>query len=106
MVVEFFQSNQAFKWPTSVQPQKPQRTSPLPEVIVFLDGKPLAFHGYAAPVLSGLLDCSKEKSELPENRYGALRIRFDGMRSLAGGSGRRASHSAVSGESALAFLRR
>lgn len=27
MVVEIFRSNQAFKWPTSIQPQKPQWNS-------------------------------------------------------------------------------
>ena len=106
MVVEFFHSNQAFKWPTSLQPRKPQSTTLQPEVIVFLNGKLLALRGHAISVLNRRLNCSEEKGDLRENCYRDLRMRFDGMRNLAGISGRRTSHSAVNGESALAFLRR
>jgi hypothetical protein len=76
-----------------------------PEVIVFYENL-CACHGYASAVLNGLPGCSEEKDELPENYYRAFRMRLDGMRSLGGISGRRTSHSAVNGESALAFLRR
>ena len=105
MVVEFFTANQALKGPTRAQPQKPQTIAGKPEVIVFPDGTRMRFT--AARDFAWATGKQEERrANCGATGYGDFFIRFDGMRSLGGASGRRASHSAVRGESALAFVRR